>query len=160
MRGCFDESMLRSAQGLRMGDICFAKIQTTFKMRVVPFRMFLQFVKKGSFNADNLPADSYSHTTAILLTFIPNPCLMDIEHMGIGNVIQWYGSPLGGIDSINMVITQIHMVLTSEHNKVSPECRAYMTLLGNYGGIWLLPQTPYIVLHMPWNISTPPILPK
>ena len=96
MKGHFDKSVLWSMQGLRMGDIRFTEIQTTFKMRVVPFHIFLQFVKKGSFNADNLPADSYSHITAILLAFIPDPHLEDIERVGIGNVIQRRGSPLGG----------------------------------------------------------------
>ena len=33
-----------------------------------------------------------------------------------------------------MVITQIHVVLASEHDKASPKCRAYMMLIGNYGG--------------------------
>ena len=134
VRGCFDESILRSMQGLCMGDIHFAEIHTTFKMCLVPFCMFLQFAKKGSFNADNLPADSYSHTMAILLGFIPDPRLMDIERVGIGNIIRRHGSPLGGIDSINMVITQICVVLASEHDKASPKCRAYMMLIGNYGG--------------------------
>ena len=103
----FNESMLCSVQGLHMGDICFAEIQTTFKMRVVSFHTFLQFIEKGSFNPDNLPEDSYSHTMAILLAFIPDPCLMDIECMGIGNVIQRCGSPLGGMHSIDMVISHI-----------------------------------------------------
>ena len=70
-----------------MGDIHFVEIQTTFKMHAVSFRTFLQFIKKGSFNPDKLPEDSYSHTMAILLAFIPDPHLMDIECMGIGNVI-------------------------------------------------------------------------
>ena len=83
----FNKSMLWSAQGIRLGDIRFTEIQTTFKMHAVSFRMFLQFIEKGSFNPDNLPADSYSHTTAILLAFIPDPRLMDIERVGIGNVI-------------------------------------------------------------------------
>ena len=105
----FDESMLWSAQGLRLGDIHFAEIQTTFKMHAVSFHTFLQFVKKGSFNPDNLPADSYSHTMAILLAFIPDPHLMDIECVGIGNVIRRYsGSPLGGMHSIDTVISHIH----------------------------------------------------
>ena len=81
------ESMLQSMQGLHLGDICFAEIQTTLKMCGVSFHIFLQFVKKGSFNPDNLPADSYSHTMAMLLAFIPDLCLADIEHVGIGNVI-------------------------------------------------------------------------
>ena len=87
MRGHFDKSVLRSTLGLRLGDICFAEIQTTIKMRVVHLRTFLQFVEQGSFNADNLPLDGYSHTTAILLAFIPDPRLEDIERVAIGNVI-------------------------------------------------------------------------
>ena len=85
--GHFDESMLWGTQGLCMGDIHFAEIQTTFKMHAMSFCTFLQFVKKGSSNPDNLPADSYSHTTAIHLAFIPDPRLTDIECMGIGNLI-------------------------------------------------------------------------
>ena len=87
VRRHFDELVLQSAQGLHMGDIHFVEIQTTFKMHGVFFRMFLQFIKKGTFNPDNLPVDSYSHTTAILLAFIPDLRLMDIERVGIGNVI-------------------------------------------------------------------------
>ena len=104
VRGHFDELVLWSTQGLRMGDICFAEIQTTFKMHAVPFCMFLQYIKKGSFNTDNLPVDSYSHTTAILLAFVPNPRLTDIKHVGIGNVIQRCRSPLGDIASIHIVL--------------------------------------------------------
>ena len=58
------------------------EIQTTFKMHAVSFHTFLQFVEKGCFNPDKLPEDSYSHTTAILLAFIPDPHLMDIEQHG------------------------------------------------------------------------------
>ena len=83
----FNELMLWSMQGLHIGDICFVEIQTTFKMHTVSFHTFLQFIKKGSFNPDNLPVDSYSHTTAILLASIPDLCFMDIECVGIGNII-------------------------------------------------------------------------
>ena len=86
-RGRFNESVLWSALGLRLGDICFAEIQTTIKMHVVPIRTFLRFVKQGCFNADNMPPDGYSHTTAILLAFIPDMRLMDIEHVGIGSMV-------------------------------------------------------------------------
>ena len=87
VKNCFNESMLQSVQGLHMGDICFTEIQPTFKMCVVSFHMFLQFIEKGSFNPDNLVEDSYSHTMAKLLAFIPDPCFVDIECMGIGNII-------------------------------------------------------------------------
>ena len=39
-RGHFDESVLPSTLGLCLGDICFAEIQTSIKMRVVHFSMF------------------------------------------------------------------------------------------------------------------------
>ena len=118
-RGYFDESMLQSAQGLRMGDIHFAEIQTTFKMCVVPFHMFMTFIENGSFNAGNLPADSCSHTTAILLAFSPDPHLTYIEWVGIGNVNQRCGSPLGDIASIHVVVDHIHGVLATECKKDS-----------------------------------------
>ena len=133
-RGRFDESVLQSALGLHLGDIRFAEIQTTIKMHVVPICTFLQFIKQGCFNADNLPLDGYSHTMAILLAFIPDTCLMDIEHVGIGSMIQRCGSPLGDISSIPVVMDSIRRVLDSEHKKSPPKCRAYMMLIGNYGG--------------------------
>ena len=86
-RGHFDESVLRSTLGLCLGDIRFAEIQTTIKMCAVCLNTFLQFVDQGSFNADNLPLDGCSHTTAILLAFIPDRRLEDIESVAIGNVI-------------------------------------------------------------------------
>ena len=36
--------------------------------------------------------------------------------------------------SINMVISHIRMVLATECAKPAPKCRAYMMLIGNYGG--------------------------
>ena len=121
-------------QGLCMGDIRFTEIQTTFKMNMVPFHIFLQFIKKGSFNADNLPVNSYSHTMMILLAFIPNPCLENIERVGIGNVIQRHGSPLGDIASIHVVIDDIHRILAIEGKKDPPWHRVYLMLIGSYGG--------------------------
>ena len=43
-------------------------------MCAVPIHTFLRFIEQGSFNADNLPLDGYSHTMAILLAFIPDTC--------------------------------------------------------------------------------------
>ena len=44
-------------------------------------------VEQGSFNADNLALDGCSQTTAILLAFIPDRRLEDIESVAIGNMI-------------------------------------------------------------------------
>ena len=133
-RGHFDELVLQSALALRLGDIRFTEIQTTIKMHAVRFNTFLRFVKQGSFNSENLPLDGYSQTTAILLAFIPNWCLEDIESIAIGNVIWRHGSPLGDISSISTVIDTIHSILNTQCKKSLLKHRVYMMLIGNYGG--------------------------
>ena len=98
-----------------------------------PSAHFCHLSKRGVFNADNLPAENYSHTTDILLAFVPDLCLTDIERVGIGKVVHKRGSPLGHINSVHMVKDHIHVVLASEHIKESPKHRAYMMLIRNYG---------------------------
>ena len=81
-----------------------------------------------------MPPDGYSQTMAILLAFIPDWHLEDIEVIAISNIIQRCGSPLGDISSINMVIETICSILDTEHKKSPLKHRAYMMLIGNYGG--------------------------
>ena len=130
----FDESLLQSNVGLCLGDIHFAEIQTSIKIRVVHFSMFMQFLEQGRFNADNLPIGGCSQTTAILPAFIPNRRLEDIESIGIGNVIRRHGSPIGDLSYIQTVIDTIRSVLTTERKKSPMKHRAYAVLVGNYGG--------------------------
>ena len=54
VRRQFDESMLQSDVGLRLGDIRFAEIQTSIKMCAVQFSTFLHYIEDRSFNPDNL----------------------------------------------------------------------------------------------------------
>ena len=86
-RRLFDESMLQSAAGIHLGDIRFAEIQNTIRMRAIQFSTFLDYVEKGMFNPDNLATHCCSQTTAILLAFLPDQHVQDIESVGIGNVI-------------------------------------------------------------------------
>ena len=145
---CFDESILQSNVGLHLGDIHFAEIQTSIKIHVVHFSTFMQFLEQGHFNADNLPIGSCSQTTAILLAFIPDRCLEDIESIGIGNVIRRHGSPIGDLSSIQMVIDTIRSVLTTECKKSPMKCRAYAALIGNYSGhMALAMDPPYCVAY-------------
>ena len=144
----FDKSILWSNVGLCLGDIRFAEIQTSIKICVVHFSMFIQFVEQGHFNADNLPIDGCSQTMAILLAFIPDRCLEDIESVGIGNVIRRRGSPIGDLSSINMVIDTIRSILTTECKKSPMKCRAYAVLIGNYGGhMAFATDPPYCVVY-------------
>ena len=129
----FDELMLRSNVGLYLGDIRFTEIQTSIKICAVHFSTFIRFIEQGCFNADNLPIDGCSQTTAILLAFIPDRHLEDIKSIGIGNVIQRCGSPIGDLSSIKMVIDSICSVLTTKCKKSPMKCRVYMVFIGNYG---------------------------
>ena len=148
VRRHFDESMLWSAIGIHLGDIHFAEIQTTIKMCAIWFSTFLHYVKDGLFNPDKLAPHCCSQTTAILLAFIPDRHIQDIESVGIGNVIHRCGTPLGDISSISMMIESVQSILKTEGDKRRPQCRAYMMLIGNYGGhMAFTTEPPYCVAY-------------
>ena len=92
----FDESVLRSDVGLHLGNICFAEIQTSIKMHAVRFNTFFHYISDGSFNPDNPAPHCCTQTTAILLAFLPDRHIQDIESAGIGCVIRRFGTPMGG----------------------------------------------------------------
>ena len=113
-----------------------------------PFVRFCDSSTRGPFNADNLPLDGYSHTTAILLAFIPDTRLMDIECVAIGNVIWRCGTPLGDISSISVVMESIRSVLDTKCKKSPLKHRAYMMLIGNYGRhMAFATDPPYCVIY-------------
>ena len=148
VRRQFDDSMLQSDVGLCLGDIRFAEIQTIIKMRAVRFSTFLHCVEDGSFNPDNLAPHCCSQTTAILLTFLPDRHIQDIESVGIGCVIRRYGAPLEDISSISMMIDTVWSVLKKEADKCHHHRRAYMMLIGNYGGhMAFATEPPYCVAY-------------
>ena len=148
LRRQFDESMLQSDMGLHLGDIRFAEIQTSIKMRAVRFSTFLHYIKDGSFNPDNLAPHCCSQTTAILLAFLPDWHIQDIESVGIGCVIRRYGTPLGDVSSISTMIDSVRSILKKEADKHRPHRRAYMMLIGNYGGhMGFATEPPYCVAY-------------
>ena len=148
VRHHFDESMLWSAVGLRLGDIRFTEIQTSIKMCAIWFSTFLHYVEKGLFNPDYLAPHCCSQTTAILLAFIPDRHVKDIKNIGIGNIIQRCGTPLGDISSISVMIESVRSILKTKGKKDHPKCRAYMVLIGNYGGhMAFATEPPYCVAY-------------
>ena len=149
----FDESILQSNVGLHLGDIHFTEIQTSIKICAVHFSTFMQFVEQGHFNADNLSVDGCSQTMAILLAFIPDRHLENIESIGIGNIIWRQGSPIGELSHIKTVI------LPSECQKSLMKHRAYAVLVVNYGRHMAFATDPPIVLRTP-QTTRPVILPK
>ena len=65
-------SVQLSADGLRLGDICFTKIQTTLHMQTIPIAVLEKWVVDGSFNPERMAEGDYSHSTAILILLNPN----------------------------------------------------------------------------------------
>ena len=80
-------SILQSADGLHLGDICFAKIQATLQMRAVPSAVLEKWVEGGSFNPECMAEGDYSCSTAILIVLNPNAQGTALESMSIGLVI-------------------------------------------------------------------------
>ena len=145
----FDDSMLKSEAGLRVGDVRFAELQATIRMRTVQLSTFLHYVEDGAFNPDHLAPHHCSQTTAILLTFLPGRHLQDIEYVGIGCVIHRSGAPVGDVSSIGTALKSIRSVLESEGDKQHPHRRAYMMLITNYGGhMAFAMEPPYCVAYM------------
>ena len=71
-----------------------------------------RLIANGSFNPEHMAESDYSHSTAILLAFIPDAKLKDIERVGIGLVVHWLCSgPLALISSVQQFISYICDVL-------------------------------------------------
>ena len=148
LRHQFNESMLKSEVGLRLGDVRFAELQTTIKMRAVRLSTFLHHITDGAFNPDHMAPQCCSQTTAILIAFLPGWHLLDIESVGIGCVIRRFGAPMGDAVSIGTALNSIRSVLKSEADKTHPYLRPYMMLLANYGGhMAFTTEPPYCVAY-------------
>ena len=65
-------SVLQSTDGLHLGDIHFAKIQTTLQMHAVPLAILEKWVEEGRFNPEQMAESDYSHSMAILITLSSN----------------------------------------------------------------------------------------
>ena len=77
-------SVLQSTGGLRLGDIHFAKIQTTLPMRTIPIVVLEKWAVDGSFNPECMAEGDYSRTTAILILLNPNTEGTALESASVG----------------------------------------------------------------------------
>ena len=131
----FDESVLKSTIGLRLGDIRFTELQTTIKMHALcASACFCDMSKRGPSMKTICP---WMAIVIPQLYFLPSSLTSTwrtLSALGIGSIIQRRRSPLGDISSFNMVIKSIHSILNTERKKSLLKCRTYMMLIGNYGG--------------------------
>ena len=142
-------SVLESADGLRLGDVCFVKIHTTLWMHAVSLALLKKLVANGGFNLECKANGDYSHSTAILLTLNPDAQLKDIESMGIRLVVHQHGSLLAPISSIAKLISYIHNMLKFKRASSSPQVRTYCMIIGNYGGYMVYATEPPFCIAYP-----------
>ena len=124
-------SVLQSADGIRLGDVCFAKIHTTLQMHAMLFAVLEKWVENGSFNPERMAEADYSHSTAILLLLYPDTWCSDIAITGIGLIVCQHKAPLGQISSILHLIKYICSLLDFERQSVT----LYVGLLYDCGCI-------------------------
>ena len=127
-------SVLETPDGLRLGDICFAKICTTIQMQAMSLTTLEKLVSNGSFNPERIADRDHSHSTAILLALSPDAQLKHVESVGIGLVVHWHGALLAPISSMAKFISYIHKMMKLERRSATPKIRTYCMIVGNYGG--------------------------
>ena len=121
---------LLSPDGLRLGDIHFAKIQTNLCMRTVTIGVLEEWISNGSFNPDYKPEEDCSRTTAILIILTPNTLM----YASIGLIIRWRKGPVGWIEDIPRFITFVQSQLKGDLLTSSNTCKMHCMIIGDYGG--------------------------
>ena len=81
-------SVLQSVGGLCLGDIRFAKIQTTLHMQTIPIVILEKWPEDGNLNPEHMAEGDYSHTTAILILLNPNAKGIALENTSIGLIVR------------------------------------------------------------------------
>ena len=127
-------SVLESPDGLHLGYIHFAEIHTTLWMCVVSTTLLEKLVADGCFNLECKAHGDYSHSTALLLAFIPNTQQKDIERLGIRLIVRWVKVLLAPISTMGKLFSYVHDTLKFERASSTPQVRTYCMIFGNYGG--------------------------
>ena len=126
-------SVLQSADGLCLGDICFAKIQTTLWICAVLLAVLEKWVENGSFNPECKAEGDYSCSMAILVVLSPNTQGTALESVSVGLIVCRCRVPFGQIGNIIKLIKYAHSLMEAEGQSSEPKCRTFCTIMGNYG---------------------------
>ena len=123
-------SVLQSAHGLCLGDICFAKIQTTMQMCAVSLVILEKWVVDWIFNLEQMAESDYSCSMAILVIFSANTQGTALESAGIRLVIHWHKALIEQTSTIPLLIKYAHSLLAAEEQSIQPQCRTFCTIVG------------------------------
>ena len=127
-------TILLSRDGLRLGDIHFAKIQTTLGMRTVMVSVLERWVESGRFNPECRSPEDFSRSTAILIVLTPNQHGTALTYASIGLIVRWRKGPVGQIKDIPKLITYVRSQLGEDRPSSPNACKTYCIIIGDYGG--------------------------
>ena len=98
--------------------------------------------------------DMHTHFTAILIVFLSDADLMEIEHMHLGVIVRHVGSCLTRPDDINSFLESIEndpaaVRKRHSHGKDVGSARSYFLLVANYRDVMAFPTDPPYCLVYP-----------
>ena len=126
-------SVLLSMDGLCLGDIRCAKIQTTLHMWTVSILVLETWIVNGSFNPDRMAEGKYSHSTTILIILNSNNQGTGLKCVSVGLIVQWHNGPVGQIDDIPKLITYAHSQLKGDRHSSENTLQTFCVIVGDYG---------------------------
>ena len=125
---------LISMDGLHLGDIRFAKIQTNLRMWTVSIAVLERWVASRHFNPEHMTADDHSHSTAILIILTPNKQGTALTYASVGLIVRWRMGPVGQIEDIPKLIAYARSQLRGDQPSSLNTCKMYCIIIGDYGG--------------------------
>ena len=127
-------TILLSTDGLRLGDIRFARIQMTLGMRTVTIMVLERWIESGRFNPEHMSPDDCSCSTAILIILTPNKQGTALTYASVGLIVRQRKGPVGQIEDIPKLIAYTHSQLGEDRPSSPNTCKTYCIIIGDYGG--------------------------
>ena len=147
-------------QALHLGDVCFAPPQHTLNMQWVSLIYLKSLVTDNAFQPEGDQPDMYSHTMAILITFLSNKEHQGIEHVHISLVVWCEGCHfymqngiLPFVEPEKGMGQTCKRCGTGAENK-DPGRAGLSLIIANYGGVMAVPTDPPYCLVYPTMYNT------
>ena len=122
-------SVLLSMDGIRLGDVHFAKVQTTLRMRSVSIPTLERWIESGKFNPNHKAEDEYSRSTGILVILNPNHQGTGLKCASVRLIVRQRNGNVGRIKDIPKLIAHAHSQLQESK---SPQ--TFCIIVGDYEG--------------------------
>ena len=97
-------SVLLSTDGIRLGDVRFAKVQTTLHMRSVSIPTLERWIEGKKFNPNRKAEDEYSRSTGILVVLNLNHQGAGLKCVSFGLIVRQRNGNVGRIEDIPKLI--------------------------------------------------------